>query len=67
VLYIYDSASSNEAQGHVRVFPDLTGHDHGYGRSGALPSLHAFYVLPPQFTGGVRVGYSSDFEGRPAS
>ncbi len=27
-------------------------------------SLYAFYALPPQFTGGVRVGYSSAFEGR---
>jgi hypothetical protein len=27
------------------------------------PSLYAFYALPPQFTGGVRVGYSSAFEG----
>jgi hypothetical protein len=31
--------------------------------SGMPPSLYAFYALPPQFTGGVRVGYSSDFEG----
>jgi hypothetical protein len=31
--------------------------------SGMPPSLYAFYALPTQFTGGVRVGYSSNFEG----
>jgi hypothetical protein len=34
--------------------------------SGMPPSLYAFYALPPQFTGGVRVGYSSNFEGHQA-
>ncbi len=31
--------------------------------SPAPPSLYAFYALPSQFTGGVRVGYSSDYKG----
>jgi hypothetical protein len=34
--------------------------------SGTPPSLYAFYALPPTFTGGVRVGYSSNFEGQAA-
>jgi hypothetical protein len=34
--------------------------------SGTPPSLYAFYALPSQFTGGVRVGYSSAFEGHEA-
>jgi hypothetical protein len=34
--------------------------------SGTPPSLSEFYALPPQFTGGVRVGHSSNFEGHEA-